>query len=79
MVFYEVMWFMDHDDLIQDDFEETFDSAEAALKYYKKHKNDEGKYGWKVTKRGCGFKVLKYFINDWGRTKTERENLIKYK
>ena len=23
MVFYEVMWFMDHDDLIQDDFEDS--------------------------------------------------------
>ena len=65
MVFYEVMWFMDHDDLIQDDFEETFESAEAALKYYNEHKNDAGKYGWKVTKRGKGFKILKYYINMW--------------
>ena len=69
MVFYEVMWFMDHDGLIQDDFEETFDSAEAAMKYYEEHKNDEAKYGWKVTKRGYGFKILKYYINEWHKEK----------
>ncbi len=59
---YEVMWFMDHDGIIQDMFTEDFTTSEEALKYYEDHKNDPGKYGWKVTKRGRGFKILKNYI-----------------
>ena len=59
---YEVMWFMDHDGIIQDMFTEDFTSSEEALKYYEDHKNNLGKYGWKVTKRGYGFKILKNYL-----------------
>ncbi len=62
MVLYEVMWFEDHDDIISDEFDISFDNIESALAYYNEHKNDQGKYGWKVTKRGYGFKVLKYYV-----------------
>lgn len=59
---YEVMWFMDHDGIIQDMFTEDFTTSEEALKYYEHHKNDSSKYGWKVTKRGHGFKILKNYL-----------------
>ena len=59
---YEVMWFMDHDGIIQDMFTEDFTTSEEALKYYDDRKNDSGKYGWKVTKRGHGFKILKNYL-----------------
>lgn len=59
---YEVMWFMDHDGVIQDCFTEDFTTSEDALKYYEEHKNDPDKYGWKVTKRGHGFKILKNYL-----------------
>ena len=62
MVFYDVMWFEDHDGIIEDEFDLQFESDQDALLYYEQHKNDLNKYGWKVTKRGYGFKVLKYYV-----------------
>ena len=64
MVFYDVVWFIDHDDVIEDMFDKQFDNLDDALRYYEEHKNDKGKYGWKVTKRGHGFKILKYYVRE---------------
>lgn len=51
MYFYEVLWHIDHDNVIDDVFTEEFDTKEEAMDYYEQHKNDPGKYGWLVTKR----------------------------
>ena len=51
MYFYEVMWFMDHDGIIEDCFTKEFKTKKSAIEYYEQHKNDSDKYGWLVTKR----------------------------
>lgn len=62
MSFYEALWFMDHDDIIEDVFTKEFKTKKQALDYYEKHKNDPDKYGWLVTKRGHGFKPLEIYV-----------------
>ena len=59
---FEVLYYTDHDGIIEDVFTEDFCTKEEALAYYEEHKIDSEKYGWKVTKRGHGFKVLKYYL-----------------
>ena len=59
---FEVLYYIDHDGIIADVFTEDFCTKEEALAYYKEHKNDPEKYGWLVTKRGHGFKVLKHYL-----------------
>lgn len=59
---YEAMWFTDHDGIIADCFTEDFKTEDELLLFYKNHQNDKDKYGWKITKRGYGFKVLKNYL-----------------
>ncbi len=59
---YEAMWFVDHDGVIEDCFTEDFKTEEELLSFYELHKNDKEKYGWKITKRGYGFRVLKNYL-----------------
>ena len=62
MEFYEVMWFSNHDGIIEDCFTLEFKTKDEALSYYSKHKDDKDKYGWKVTKRNERLDVLECYI-----------------
>ena len=44
---YEVLWYTDPDTYET----KEFSSRKAAMNYYEKHKDDDGKFGWWVTKR----------------------------
>ena len=63
--FYETMWFFDHDNVREDWNTKTFRTKRGALKYYQKHKNDEGTYWWKVTKRTYGFEIVETYIDEF--------------
>lgn len=63
--FYEAMWFFDHGDVKEDWEAKTFKTKWGAMKYYQKHKNDEGTYWWKVTKRTSGFEIMETYIDEF--------------
>ena len=63
--FYETMWFFDCGNIKEDWDTKTFRTKTGALKYYKKHKDDEGTYWWKVTKRTYGFEIVKTYIDEF--------------
>ncbi len=70
MKMYEVLWFEDHDGLIQDMFDKSFQTKRQALNYYEKHKNDVGKYGWVVSKRDYRWRPIEFYVGyieylDW--------------
>ena len=46
---YEVLWYKDEG--MMDYESRSFCTRKEAMSFYKKHKNDAGKYGWWVTKR----------------------------
>ena len=62
MKMYEVLWFMDHDGLIEDCFTKEFQTKKQALNYYQKHKTDSEKYGWLVTKRDHEWRPIETYI-----------------
>ena len=62
MKMYEVLWFEDHDGLIQDMFDKSFQTKTQALHYYEKHKNDIGKYGWVVSKRDYRWRPVEFYV-----------------
>ena len=64
MIIYEVMWFSDHDNVIEDCFTLEFKSKKEAIDYYLKHKDDKDKYGFKVTKRNERLEILECYIED---------------
>ena len=59
---YEVLWFMDHNGIIEDWFDKTFKTKKQALRYYNRHKKDKGKYGWLVTKRDWWWKPVEVYV-----------------
>lgn len=59
---FEVLWFMDHDGLIEDWFTKEFQTKKQAIDYYQRHKNDHGKYGWLVTKRDHEWRPVETYI-----------------
>ena len=59
------MWFFDHGNIKEDWDTKTFRTKSGALKYYKKHKDDEGTYWWKVTKRTYGFEIVETYIDEF--------------
>ena len=63
--FYETMWFFDHSNVKEDWDTKTFKTKRQAMKYYQKHKNDEGTYWWKVTKRTYGFEIVETYIDEF--------------
>ena len=63
--FYETLWFFDHGDVKEDWETKSFKTKWGALKYYQKHKNDEGTYWWKVTKRTYGFEIMETYIDEF--------------
>lgn len=68
--FYEALWFVG-----DEDFTEEFYSLKELIHFYNEHKNDKEKYGWKITKRGYGFKVLRNYL----KTPPTKEELNKDK
>ena len=62
---FEVLWYQDHDGIIQDVFTEDFTNKDDAMAFYEQHKHDAGKYGWKVTKRTYEFKILETYVDDF--------------
>lgn len=63
--FYETSWYFDRGDVKEDWETKSFKTKWGALKYYQKHKDDEGTYWWKVTKRTYGFKILETYIDEF--------------
>ncbi len=63
--FYEAMWFFDHGDVKEDWETKSFKTKWGAMKYYQKHKDDEGTYWWKVTKRTYGFEIMETYIDEF--------------
>ena len=59
---FEVLYYMDHDGIIEDVFTEDFCTKEKALAYYEEHKNDHNKYGWLVTKRADKLEPIEIYV-----------------
>lgn len=55
---YEVLWY----DLGNNVHTKTFSTEEAAMAYYEKHKDDDLKWGWWVTKRDKDWNVLEDLV-----------------
>lgn len=62
MKMYEVMWFVDHDDIKEDWFTKEFQTKKQAIQFYEKHKDDKGKYGWIVSKRDHEWRPIEVYV-----------------
>ena len=74
MIIYEVMWFSDHDNVIEDCFTLEFKSKKSAIDYYLKHKDDKDTYN-SFTRLDAYLTGKPYEID--GETRTVDEPLLK--
>lgn len=64
MKMFEALWFVDHDDVIEDCFSKTFQTKKQVLDFYHNHKNDADKYGWFVSKRDYKWIPVEIYIGE---------------
>lgn len=64
MKMFEALWFVDHDDVIEDCFSKTFQTKKQVLDFYHNHKSDSDKYGWLVSKRDNKWRPVEIYVGE---------------
>lgn len=59
---FEVLWYVGEKDTFGDYETKDFSTLQAAMNFYNKHKDDQDKYGWWVTKRNSNWEVIEDYV-----------------